>query len=573
MRDSSTILHRLYLWSQDQPNQPAHYFRPDPNQWKSISAQSLWLQVCRIALYLIEQGIAPGDRVLIYASNSPEWIQWELGTVLAGGVSVGVHPGIAEVELRQILSEAEPRWIISESSGFSEIVQRLFVNSGLNSSSSSSIAMTFAEAAQTMIQTTLTDDTLVDARGVKLLQGFDPNVAQFIVYTSGTTGKPKGVMLSLKHLSSVADVLAREWNLTFMDGTLYSFLPLAHVAEKVQSLAVALSLRYPVWFNSSYDRFVEEMREVQPTILLAVPRVWEKLREAVENHKPKLLQRVKELRIIGPMAERIYLSQIRQQLGLDRLVLAVSGAAKLSPWIGEWFKEIDIEIQEIYGMSETTGVLTLTHPGRRDFSLVGRPAAGFELTLSPDGEVWAKGPLVFMGYYRDPVATAEVLLREGWLKTGDLGEWKPNADGTPELHLIGRNRDIIKLSNGKMVAPVQIENVLKGIPEISNVCIVGEGRSHLIALITLQESVLMDLRFVPGAIEGLSVEDEVLRQKVKAAILKFNEDGALSFPLTHFVLLSREFSVEKGEVTATQKLNRIKIQENFKFYLELFHPT
>ncbi|MBS1959988.1 MAG: AMP-binding protein [Bdellovibrionales bacterium] len=563
MRDSSTILHRLYLWSQDQPQSPAHHFRTDSNHWASITAKSFWIQVVRVALYLRSREFGKGDRALIYAMNSPEWIQWELGVILAGGMSVGIHPSLPEGDLRQVVEEVKPKIVLVESD--------LYRDTLLQVDPEIAKPMTFIEGAQQVILSSSQDEVLVDARGVRLLDGIDSKAAQFVVYTSGTMGKPKGVMLSLDHFAYVAESLAREWNLPFMQGELFSFLPLAHVAEKIQTIAVAISLRYPVWFNSRYERFMEELREVRPTMFLAVPRVWERIREGVETQKPKVFQLLKEIEKLGQIAEKLYLSQIKEHLGMDRLLLAVSGAAKLSGSIGQWFKGIGIEIQEIYGLSESAGLITLTHKGREDFRLLGRAPIGTEIKITQEGEIWIKGPQVFLGYLDDKEATDEVLLEDGWLKTGDLGEWKPGPDGSPELNLIGRNREIIKLSNGKMVAPVPIENALKSIPEASNVCVVGESRSELLALITLKESVLLDFRFIPGAIEGLTVEDDAIKARVQEAIDQMIKLKQLSYPVKKFVLLSREFSVEKGELTPTQKLNRRQINHNFKHFIELYY--
>lgn len=566
MRNSATLLHRLSLWAHDQPESPAHRFRnpkKDAQQgWTAITAYAFWYQVVRTALYLQAEGLERGDRVLIYASNSPEWVQWELGTVLAGGVSVGVHPNISESELGSMLTESEPKWILAESDHFVDQIRAV----ATTLKSELGKVMSFANGAEAIVKSVAEQDGGISRSAEKLLAGLEPNEPQFIVYTSGTTGKPKGVLLSIQQLTLASDVLAREWNLPYMEGSLFSFLPLAHVAEKIQTISVAISMRYPVWFNSQYDQFLSELKEARPTILLAVPRVWEKIRDAVEQHKPKMLQRVKDLQFIGEVAEKLYLAQIREQLGMDQLKLAVSGAAKLSPIVAEWFTSIGIEIQEIYGMSETTGLISMTHPKKKDHESVGRPVASMEVMISPEGEIWVKGPLVFLGYFRDESATQEVMVRDSWLKTGDLGELREG-----DLYLLGRNREIIKLSNGRMIAPVPIENALQAIPEVSNACVLGEGTSHLTALVTLKESVLMDIRFVPGAIEGLTVEDEALKKKVQAAIQELQDSGKLAYPVHRVILLSREFSQEKGELTPTQKLNRRRVHENFKDFLEFFY--
>ena len=555
MRDHSTILHRLRIWAHDQPTQDALYHREDESGWASISVAVYWRQVVRFAMALRDFGVNRGDRVVLYAQNSPEWVQWELAIWLSGGISVGVHPHTSELELQKMVSQTLPKLILVES----EAHRARILHQDLDSSH----ILSFHEVLEKMLALRGYTDSELEERGDTLLGILDPDATSMIIFTSGTTGTPKGVMLGLSQLTFVAEVLSREWRLPYMEGRLFSFLPLAHVAEKVQTLAVAIVQRYPVWFNSNYDRFFPELQEVRPSLLLAVPRVWERFKEHAENQKPKLLQRVMELDKIGKFAEKMYLSQVREQLGLDQLKIAVSGAAKLPPAVGEWFRGIGIDIQEIYGMSESCGLISLTQSPRRDYRTVGKVPAGVEVMISLEGEILVRGKNVFKGYWKSEESTAEVLLPEGWLKTGDLGELNS------ELVIIGRNRDIIKLSNGRMIAPLPIENTLKEIPEVSNACVVGEGKSSILALITLKEQTLVDLRFVPGAIEGLTVEDEALKAKIKTQLRLLWEAKKLSEPVTRFVILSRDFSVEQKELTQTQKINRVQIQRAFRHFIDL----
>ena len=555
MRDQSTILHRLKLWARDQPQQVALHFK-DEQGWTPIVVSQYWMQVVRFALALREFGIEREDRVMLYAQNSPEWVQWELAVWLSGAISVGVHPHTLESELSQMVEQCRPRLVLVESDVYRNRIP-------VDVMGSSGEILTFTEAIQKILSIRSYSLEEIEARGEALLKSVNPDDACMIIYTSGTTGTPKGVMLGLKQLTFVAEVLSREWKLPYMDGQLFSFLPLAHVAEKVQTLAVALVQRYPVWFNSSYERFFPELVEVRPTLLLAVPRVWERFKEQVESKKPKLLQRVMELEKVGKVAEKIYLSQVRAQLGLDRLKFAVSGAAKLPPAVGHWFKSIGIEIQEIYGMSESAGLITLTHPERASFKSVGSVPPGVEVRVMLDGEIQVRGPQVFFGYWGSPESTREVLTDDGWLLTGDLGEL------STELTILGRNRDIIKLSNGRMVAPLPIENVLKELPEVSNVCVVGEGKPGILALITLKEDVIVDLRFTPGAIEGLAVENEELKRKIAAGIEQLVREKRIPESVSKFVILSRDFSVDLKELTQTQKLNRNQIQKSFRPFIDL----
>jgi long-chain acyl-CoA synthetase len=559
MRETSTILHRLKIWAHDQPQQPALHYKIEEGVWETLSADRYWHQVVRVALSLVQYGVRRGERIFIYGQNSPEWVQWELGTWLMGAMSVGVHPHTTEHELGLMLEQTQPKLILVESSLYRE---RL-----LQAGAVAESILTFPEAVDQILSLKAIGDEELDSRGENLLQALPVGHDCMIIFTSGSTGAPKGVLMGLRQLTYVADALSREWRLPYMDGQLFSFLPLAHIAEKVQTLGVAIVQRYPVWFNSSYEQFFPELREVRPSMLLAVPRVWERFKEQVESQKPKILQRLMELERLGKIAEKVYLTQVKEGLGLDRLKFAVSGAAKLPPAIGEWFNKIGIEIQEIYGMSESCGLITLTRPPRSGFTTVGTPPTGVEIRLAMDGEILVRGPQVFSGYWNGEEATREVLLSEGWLKTGDLGEMNGG------LHIIGRNRDIIKLSNGRMVAPLPIENVLKEIPEVSNVCVVGEGKPSLLALITLKENVLVELRFTPGAIEGLTVEDEKTRKRISEqalALLKARKFGDTGIRL---VILSRDFSAEQKELTQTQKLNRSRIADLYRHFIDLQYES
>ena len=558
MRESKTLLHRLSLWSNDAPAAPAHYYKDENHQWQSISVKSFWLQVVRIALSLQKEGIQKGDRVLIYAMNSPEWIHWEMGIWLAGAISVGIHPNTHPHELEKILDQVKASFAIVESEVFKARipvqVKRI---------------MSFKEASAWIFESVVSDEALLIAQAEVLLNQVDPKATQIIIFTSGTTGVPKGVMLGLEQLGYAADCISREWNFPYADGVLFSFLPLSHVAEKIQSLSLAITQRYQVWFASSYERFMEELKEVRPTLFFAVPRVWERMKEKIEEKKPKLLQRLMEFEKLGAFANKIYLSQVKEQLGLDRVLVAVSGAVKLAPSVAEWFSSLGIPIQEIYGMSESTGLITLTKPGRKNFYAVGKPPLGVEVKIASDGEIWLRGAVVFQGYFGQDQETHQVLLEDGWLKTGDLGEWSSDQLDERELIIIGRNREIIKLSNGRMVAPSPLENVLKEIPEVSNVCIVGEGKPSLMALISMKDAVLMEYKFIPGAVEGLSIEDAELKKMMAEKIKLLFEQKKLAEKIHRFVLLSREFSIDQKEMTSTQKMNRNQIQKNFRYFIDL----
>jgi long-chain acyl-CoA synthetase len=561
MRNNSTILHRLQLWFSDQPDSAAQFYKDAEQKWQPISVRVFWLQVVRIALYLNRRNQNEStiqERVAIFAPNSPEWVHWELGIWLSGKISAGIHPNTLKTDYLKMIALLNPSLIVSDTLTHSNLVENTVE------------VITFSEASKKLMELVPEDEKSLSLAGNQLLAKLSAEKACTSIFTSGTTGTPKGVLLGLSQLTFVADSLSREWNLPFSNGVLFSFLPLAHVAEKVHSVAVALTMRYPVWFNSGFERFLPELQEVRPTMLLAVPRVWQRMKEQIENHKPKLVTYLSEVKWVGTLLDQVYLNQVRASIGLDRLRLAVSGSAKLPPGVFDWFLRLGVEVQEIYGMSETAGLISLTYAPRdpKLAQTVGSVPPGTEVKLSPEGEVWVKGPHVFFGYDQNEVETNGVLIGDGWMKTGDLGEWLNEGEGKPQLHLIGRIREIIKLPNGRMIAPVPIENELKKLPEVSNVCILGDDLPGLVALITLKEKTLLHYKFTPGMVEGVLIEDDEFKKKLGDAISKLYIEQKISEKILKFFVLSRDFELEYGEVTPTMKLNRNQIRKNFGHFIE-----
>jgi len=563
MRNNSTLLHRLQLWYSDHPDSPAQFYKDVDQKWQAVSVRAYWLQVIRIALFLERKKSkstlsSDHDRVAIFAPSSPEWVHWELGAWLAGMISVGIHPNTLKADYIKMIAIAKPMLIVTDTLAHSNFVENKVE------------VITFSEASKLLMEAVPEDEKSLISAGNFLLSKISPEKACISIFTAGTMGTPKGVLLGLKQMTFVADTLSKEWNLPFSNGVLFSFLPLAHVAEKVHSVAVALTMRYPVWYNSVFDRFLPELQEVRPTMLLAVPSVWQKMKEQIEGHKPKLVSYLTEVKWVGTLLDQVYLNKVRTSIGLDRLRLAVSGSAKLPPVVFDWFLRLGVEIEEIYGMSETAGLVTLTHSSR-DSKLaetVGSVPQGTEVKLSQDGEVWVKGPHLFIGYDQSPGDTDAVLFPDGWMKTGDLGEWLNNPEGLPQLHLIGRIREIIKLPNGRMIAPVPIENELKKIPEISNVCILGDQLPGLVALVTLKEQKLLHYKFTPGMVEGVLIEDETLKKQMRDAVTQLYKDEKISEKIMKIFILSRDFELEYGEITPTQKLNRNQIRKNFEHFID-----
>jgi long-chain acyl-CoA synthetase len=439
------------------------------------------------------------------------------------------------------------------------------------------------------------------AAGAKLAQGrsieqylhaIDPKAPAFLIYTSGTTGNPKGAILSQDNLAFTSDAISKLWDLKYADGSLFSFLPLCHIAEKLQCIGVGISNRYLVSFCTKFDNVATELTEVEPTLLLCVPRLWEKMMEGVMAKVEKgtglkkilaaqslaLGARMGEARmgarsanpvdsLLLPIAERLVLSKVKQALGLRRAAKLASGAAPLPAQVSRWFRSLGLEILECYGLTESTGVISVTIPGKDCAGTVGLPVPEFEFQIAEDGEILSKGRNIFLGYFKDDAATAQTL-ENGWLRTGDLAE----RTQTGYVRIRGRKKEIMKTSGGKMVAPVPIEERIKTHSMISQVCMVGDNRKFFSALMTLSESTLADLK-ARGAIPSANgqVSDSAVMKAVKQHLDEVNKTLAQYEQIKRFAILDREFSIEEGEMTPTLKMKRSVIESRFKALIDAFY--
>jgi long-chain acyl-CoA synthetase len=587
----STLLHRLAAWAESTPNAVAQNYKKD-GKWKPISAREYCERVYWLALFLESKGMNVQDVATILSYNCPQWVYMELAAVLLGAKSAGLYPNSTPKDIQYVLNHTESRFLAVQNkdyfqrigeSGLPTHVKLILVFDG--DTSISPLAVSFEEAlaqGQRLAQTASVK-TLKD-----YLNKLDPRAGAFIIYTSGTTGTPKGVVLSSDNLTSTIDVGAKEWNLSPGEGTLFSFLPLCHIAEKLQNLGAGISLRYTVNFCSKFENVSAELPEVQPRLLLCVPRVWEKMMEGVLaklNSSPpqrralaqwalKVGAKMAEYRfakvvphwsdrVQWEVADRLVLQKIRKALGLESAEALISGAAALPVHVARWFRSLGLEILEVYGQSESSGIITITLRGVDCIGTVGRSPRGFELKLAEDGEILSQGRNVFLHYFKDPESTSKTLV-DGWLHTGDLGE----KDSRGLIRIIGRKKEIMKTSGGKMVAPVPIEDAIKASPLISQVCMVGDGRKYLAALITLSESKMAEIKDkLPEGSGPLITLPEVLKE-VKACIEAVNLNLATYEQVKRFAVLAREFSIAEGEMTPTLKMKRTEIEKKYQQVIE-----
>lgn len=586
-----TVLHQLSLWAKESPQAPAQCYCEN-GEWRTITAREYSQRVYHLALFLESRGFGKADIGLIVGLNSPEWVHMDLATVLLGAKSAGLYPNSNLKDVRYIFDQTRASILSVQNREYWEKivgaenehalpdhVKTVIVFDGDTSVSPKAISYRDALKEGEKIAKSTRKKKLSE-----FLARLDPHEGLFMIYTSGTTGNPKGALLSLDNLSFTAELAADFWKLPKGRGSLFSFLPLCHVAEKIQNIGVGLCRRYTVTFSTKIENVSRELPEVEPTLLLSVPRLWEKMMETVlhrvessEGVRKKMAlwaldvgKRVADAKYSGRfpnpadllqfrLADRLILSQIRKAMGLGKAERLASGAAALPPHVSRWFRCLGLEILEDYGQTESTGVICMTDAGVESSGTVGRPVPGIEVKFAEDGEILTRGRHVFKGYFKNEQATREAL-EGGWLHTGDLGELTEKG----LIRIRGRKKDILKTSGGKMVAPLPIEEAVKADPNVSQVCIVGDGRKYLTALVTLSDGKVRELREQGIDLSRPEITEGSVIEAVKKAFDPVNQKLASYEQIKRFTVLSQEFSVEAGEMTPTLKIKRNVVEARYR---------
>ena len=402
-----------------------------------------------------------------------------------------------------------------------------------------------------------------------------------LIYTSGTTGPPKGVMLTHDNLiwTSTQAIAAAGIN---NDDTSVSYLPLSHIAEQIFSVHGPATSGWAVYYAESIDKLADNLKEVQPTVFFAVPRVWERFHAGVTAElskatgaKAKIAQwamgvatKTTALRNRGKeptgllaaqyaVADKLVLSKVKNALGLGRAKIMVTSAAPISVDLLEFFGSLDLRIQEVYGQSEDCGPTTFNLNDNIRYGSGGPAFPGTEVRIAEDGEILAKGRHVFAGYYKDPQATAETLV-DGWLHSGDLGE----IDEDGFVWITGRKKDIIITAGGKNIAPKPLESGLKNNDLVSEAVVIGDRRKYLSVLITLDDEAA-ERYMLEHNLTGAPHESPEIKAELQEAIDELNTGFARVEQLKKFAILPRQLSIEGGELTPTLKVKRNMVSDHF----------
>ena len=552
--------------------------------WKDVSWRELGDEVREVGLGLVALGRQPRDAVGILSQTRAEWVRADFAVLSNGGVTIPVYATYPPETLTYIARDSEMRTLFVEDA--QQLGKALTAAPDVPSLDSIVVIQGAAPAGGGSGRPRVLDwQTLrtlgrgphpSDALEQRLRAIKSVDVAT-IVYTSGTTGPPKGVVQTHGNHLAALDMIARVTGVREGDTHLL-FLPLAHSFARMESF-LGIRLGLVTAFAESIERLPENLREVSPDFICSVPRVFEKvyakilsgvaaappLRRRIFHWALSVGRRASRLEREGrpipgtlgvqrKVADRLVFGKLRAALG-GRLRFCVSGGAPLAPEIAEFFHAAGILIMEGYGLTETCPILASNHPGAYKFGTVGRPFAGIDLRIAEDGEILARGPNIAHGYYRKPEETAAVFESGGWFHTGDIGE----IDRDGYLKITDRKKDLIKTSGGSYVAPQHIENLLKGDPFVSQALVEGDRRPYPIALLTLNAEELGKLARERG-LGDKPVADLVshpaVMERVRRIVDAVNAHLASYAQVKRFAVLPADFTQEGGELTPTLKVKR-----------------
>ncbi|TAI66264.1 AMP-dependent synthetase/ligase [Bradyrhizobium sp. Leo170] len=567
-----------------------------PTSWRE------WLQISKdIAYGLHAIGFRPDDVASIIANAVPEWVYADMGILCAGGVSSGIYPTDSPVQVEYLINDSSTRVVFAEDEEQLDkllacrsrcpTLERIVVfdMEGL-SGFSDPMVMSLAEFTALGRNHAQDNEALWD----EMIGSRTSGDLAILVYTSGTTGPPKGAMHAnrsvthqMRHANDLFPSTDHEERLVF--------LPLCHVAERVGGYYISVALGSVMNFAESPETVPDNLREVQPTAFLAVPRVWEKfysgitiaLKDAtpfqnwvyrramaigyrmtdyrLQGEQPPL-----SLRFANRLAYWLVFRNIRRMLGLDRCRIALTGAAPIAPDLIRWYLALGIDMREVYGQTENCGVATIMPTERIKLGSVGKAAPWGEVMICPKGEILIRGDFLFMGYLNQPEKTVETIDARGWLHTGDVG----TIDNEGYVKITDRMKDIIITSGGKNITPSEIENQLKFSPYVSDAVVIGDKRPYLTCLVMIdQENVEKyaqdhDIPFTNYASLCRAPEIQGLIHREIEAV---NANFARVETIRKFYLIERQLTPEDEELTPTMKLKRSFVNKRYAAEIEAMY--
>ncbi|MFW3170742.1 AMP-dependent synthetase/ligase [Geodermatophilus sp. CPCC 206100] len=554
-------------------------------RWQDVTWREFGAQVAGVAKGLVASGVAPGDRVALQAKTRYEWTVLDFAIWAAGGVVVPVY---------ETSSPDQVAWILSDSGATAAVVERAEHAAAVES---------VRDQAPELVNVWVIDD---DAIGTLTAAGADVPDSELaarratltsasaatLIYTSGTTGRPKGCELThanfLFEIGNGMSLLSRLLN---EQGSLLLFIPLAHVLARVLEVG-AVKTRTVLGHSPDVSNLVADLGAFQPTFVLAVPRVFEKVynqakAKAEGDGKGKIFDRAAQvaidwsraqdsgrpglaLRAQHALFDRLVYGKLRAALG-GRCLGAVSGGAPLGERLGHFFRGIGVTVYEGYGLTETTAAASVNHDAAFRIGTVGRPLPGVQAAIADDGEILIRGGIVMPGYWRNEQATREAIDADGWFHTGDLGD----IDSDGFIRITGRKKEILVTAGGKNVAPAVLEDRLRAHRLVSQCIVVGDQRPFIAALVTLDEEALptwLEAKGKPAGTTAADLTDDAdVLAEIEAAVAEANKAVSKAEAIKKFRVLGADFTEANGMLTPSLKLKRAVVMKEFDVEVEALY--
>lgn len=580
------------------------YYSKRKDHWEGLRGKDIRTTVEDLAFGLHSLGVSKGIQAAIMSNNNPRWAMADYGILCTGAASASIYPTLTAQQAAYIIKHSESRVIFAEDEEQAQKVLEVWDDcpdlKALVVMNDTRVTGKAVEKDERVIFSFI--DLLEKGHEYGKEQNLDfeamctssaPDDLLTLIYTSGTTGDPKGVMLTHHNMVTNIEGSLEHINISESDALL-SFLPLSHSFERMAGHFLAFSRGTSVYYAESIDKVSENMLEVKPTVILGVPRFYEKVyNRVIENisQAPALRQKifwwalaqgkaVSDLTMAGKkpgwwqakkhgLANKLVFSKLKERVG-GRIEFFVSGAAPLSAEIAEFFASLNMIVLEGYGLTETSPVLAVNKLEQFKFGKVGPAIPNVELKIADDGEILAKGPNIMKGYFKNPEATAECIDTEGWFHTGDIGE----LDEDDFLKITDRKKSIMVTSGGKNVAPAPLENALVLSPYIEQVMIIGDKRNFISALLVPNAEKLDAFaaeKGIPTADRDALLEHPDVQAVFEEEVEKAMEPFARYEKVRKFTLLPRQFTIEKGELTPSLKVKRREVLDHFVAEVEAIY--
>ena len=560
--------------------------------WRTFSWNQYYSSSARIGKAMMALGLEPGQTVSILADPCKEWLFFDLATQCIGCVSCGIYATDSAPQILHICEDSDTTLLIVENEEqldkylmVEERLPKIHTVVVLDSTGLADLDHPKVVMLEQFYQLGDEGDEGLESEWNRRIDNAEPNDTVILVYTSGTTGAPKGAMLSHRNIIFIAHAFHEFYPITAKDNSVV-YLPLCHVTERLLSVFLPLARCSTINFIEGQDTAFENITEVSPTYFLGVPRIWEKMyssiilrmkdatwvgRKALQislsvgsktaDFEDKGLPVPAHVRLMQGAADFLVLNNIKVLLGLDHVRIGLTGAAPISPDLISWFRALGVPLYEAFGQTENVAFACGNHRGQVRLGTVGKPPPGVELKTAEDGELLIKGPLVFKGYYKQALKTDETII-DGWLYTGDIAEI--DADGF--VKIVDRKKDIIITSGGKNISPSEIENQLKFSPYVTDAVVIGDGRKYLTCLVMIDNETVSQFaqeNNVPFSdFKSLCATAEV-QSLIKSEIEQINLSLAQVETLKKFRLINKQLTVEDDELTASMKLKRNIVNEKY----------